>query len=222
MATTGIRPLAHAPVLREQVYEALEELIISGVLQPGQRLTELELAQQLNVSRNPVREALTLLARSGWVDLRPRHGAHVHQPTDREVEDFYRVRTVLEAESARLAAQEAASDDIVDLQALCERGLEALARQDEAAAVDANSAFHRRVAVMADNRVLSEMLALIEKRVRWYFGPVVRIRGRASWDEHAALLAAVADQNGDHAAAVMRAHCEATAATYRTRPRTQP
>lgn len=211
----SIRPLSHPPVLREQVYETLEELIIDGTLPPGQRLLESELATQLNVSRNPVREALTLLAHSGWVDLRPRQGAVVHQPTAKEVEDFFRVRTVLEEESARLAARKAKGDDIGGLRALIERGVAAVEAGDEASTVAANAEFHARVSAIADNEVLDEVLGLMKKRLRWYFAPVARQRGHASWDEHAELVDALQRRDENWAATVMRAHSEATASLYR-------
>jgi len=218
VATSRIRPLTVAPVLRDQVQETLEALIIDGTLRPGQRLLEAELAEQLHVSRNPVREALSLLARDGWIDLRPRHGAQVHEPSRKEVEDFFRVRTVLEGESARCAAEKATPGDLDGLRELVDRGVAAVAADDEQATVQANSAFHARMTEVADNRVLDEMLGLLKKRLLWYFAPVARIRGQASWDEHAALLDAIAGHDGDRAAAVMRDHCEATAALYRAMP----
>src|SRR5688572_17864341 len=107
----AIEPLLQPPVLRDQVYAALEELIINRTLRPGDRLLEAELADQLKVSRNPVREALTILAHAGWVDLRPRHGAVVHTPTMKEVDDFFQVRRALEEEGARLAAQHGTDAD---------------------------------------------------------------------------------------------------------------
>lgn len=67
--------------VRQQVYEALLELITSRTLHPGQHLVESELAGHLGVSRQPVREALQRLNTEGWVDLRPAQGAFVHEPT---------------------------------------------------------------------------------------------------------------------------------------------
>lgn len=214
MTENGINPLTHAPVLREQVYEALEELIITRALVPGQRLVEADLARQLHVSRNPVREALSLLHRAGWVDLRARHGAHVHQPTLREVEDFFRVRTVLEIESARLAARNATDEAMTALAKLFDDGLRALAAEDPERLALANSAFHAKATQMADNRVLTEMLLLLEKRLRWYFSRVVLVRGPKSWEEHAALMAAFAERDAEGAAQAMAHHCESTAAMY--------
>lgn len=71
---------------------------------------------------------------------------------------------------------------------------------------------------MAGNGFLAQLLELMEKRLRWYFAPVATLRGRASWDEHAALLDALEAGNGDLAAALTRHHCESTAAMYGSRP----
>lgn len=90
--------------LRERVYEALLELITTRALRPGQHLVESELAGHLGVSRQPVREALQRLNTEGWVDLRPAQGAFVHEPTEEEADQLLSVRTLLEAEAARLAA----------------------------------------------------------------------------------------------------------------------
>lgn len=212
----SITPLAQAPVLRDQVYEALEELVITGVLAPGERLVEADLARQLRVSRNPVREALSLLARERWVDLKPRHGAYVHEPTRKEVEDFFRVRTLLEAEAASLAAVNATPTGVEELRRRYEEGLEALAADDDLRIERANTAFHGQVMELADNGILQEVLGRLKKRLRWYFSRVVRARGASSWEEHLVLLEAI--ERGDAAAAadVMRQHCQATAAMYRS------
>ena len=215
MAEMGLLPVAQAPVLRDQVYARLEELIINGTLRHGDRLLEADLAEQLEVSRNPVREALTILAHSGWVDLRPRHGAVVHTPTAKEINDFFRIRGVLEEEGARLAADNATPADVARLRTLLEDGIAAVRAGDEAGTAQANSTFHDFVTRVANNQVLDEVLGLMKKRLRWYFAPVARLRGQGSWDEHRELVDALESHDGDRAAAVMRAHSEATAALYR-------
>ena len=77
-----VEPLRRPGPLRQGVQEALRELIISRTLAPGQHLVESELADRLDVSRGPVREALQALHARGWVDMRPGRGAFVHEPTD--------------------------------------------------------------------------------------------------------------------------------------------
>ncbi len=211
MPDLAIAPLHPAPALRDQVYATLEDLIVRGELVPGARLAEAELAEQLGVSRNPVREALTVLAHSGWVDLRPRQGAVVHEPSEKEREDFLAVRTLVKQGAARLAAQAATPAEIETLRGLVGRGTAAAQAGDLQAAGELNSAFHQAVDAAADNVVLSEVLALMRKRLRWYFLPIARLRGRESWAELARLVDAIEARDPDAAAAAMEAHCRRTA-----------
>jgi DNA-binding GntR family transcriptional regulator len=187
-------------------------MIVDGVLAPGQHLVEQELAERLGVSRNPIREALQALERGGWVDLRPRHGAFVHIPSADEASEFFHVRSVLERESARLAARNADEASISILAALIDK---ATPEVDAHALADLNTHFHRQVATMSGNRVLTELLGTIEKRLRWYFQPVAMVRGGRSWDQHAALVEAFVARDGDLAEAIMRDHTTATAHAYR-------
>ena len=84
-----ISPVARPVPLRQSVYEAMVELVVGGGLRPGEHLVETDLARQLGVSRQPVREALHRLEAEGWVDLRPNQGAFVHVPTDHEVDELW-------------------------------------------------------------------------------------------------------------------------------------
>lgn len=215
---TELDPFAavrQAPPLRDQVYDALERLIIDGTLSPGQRLVEGELAERLGVSRNPVREALSSLSRAGWVDLRPRQGAYVRRRTAAEGDEFFHVRQLLEIESARLAATNATEASIVILRDILADGWDALERQYDERLLSANSRFHAAVVAAAGNSVLTEILALLDKRLRWYFKPIVVRRAPNSWAEHTELVDAIAAADPDRAADVMRLHTEGTRQAYR-------
>ncbi|MPZ87489.1 MAG: FCD domain-containing protein [Nitriliruptorales bacterium] len=201
--------------LRQQVYERLEELIVYGALPPGQHLVESRLAAQLGVSRIPVREALQLLARNGWVDLRPRYGAFVHEPTLKEVEDVFRARALVEVEAARLLAKNATQDHVEELRRMLTDGATAVETCDERLLLRLNEAFHARVTEFAGNRVLAEISALLSKRNSWYFAAVVTERSLESWMEHRELVDAVAAGDPDRAAAVMQQHVDQTGSMYR-------
>lgn len=203
--------------LRERVYEALLELITTRALQPGQHLVESELAGHLGVSRQPVREALQRLNTEGWVDLRPAQGAFVHEPTEEEADQLLTVRTLLEAEAARLAAANTGSAGIGALEELCARGEQAVADGDVDLVVATNAAFHAKVMELAGNVVLGELAGQVDRRVRWYYTPVARQRGKQSWIEHRALIAAIADRDEQRATDVMRSHTEHTRETYHRR-----
>ncbi|MCP3754168.1 GntR family transcriptional regulator [Streptomyces sp. TBY4] len=203
--------------LRDRVYGALLELITTRALQPGQHLVESELAGHLGVSRQPVREALQRLSTEGWVDLRPAQGAFVHEPTEEEADQLLTVRTLLEAEAARLAAAHAGAEAVAALEELCAQGERAVAADDVDAAVETNARLHAKIMELAGNAVLAELAAQVDRRVRWYYTPVARQRGRQSWVEHRELIAAIAARDGQAATEIMRAHTEHTRKTYHER-----
>jgi DNA-binding GntR family transcriptional regulator len=208
--------------LRERVYEALLELIITRSLAPGQHLVETELAGHLGVSRQPVREALQRLNTEGWVDLRPAQGAFVHEPTEEEDDQLLVVRALLETEAARLAAANAPAQGLRRLDELCTVGEAAVEADDVDAVVAANAAFHAYVMELAGNAVLKELAAQVERRVRWYYTPIARQRGAASWLEHRELIVAITNRDEPHAQQVMRTHTEHTRTSYHQRNREVP
>lgn len=214
-AQRGVRQPLERPVpLRQAVYEAIVEMIISRALEPGEHIVESDLAAQLGVSRQPVREALQRLQNEGWVDLRAGLGAFVHVPTDVEADQLLSVRTLLETESARLAAKAANPARIERLWELQRAGEEALTRNDQDELVAANANLHAYIMEVSGNAVLAELISMVDRRVRWYYAPIARSRGGEAWEEHAALIDAIASRNGRRAADLMRRHTERTRAEY--------
>ncbi|MQA96933.1 MAG: FCD domain-containing protein [Streptosporangiales bacterium] len=222
--SVGARYVQRPVPLREGVYEAILEMIVTRALGPGRHLVEGELAELLGVSRQPVREALQRLSMEGWVDLRPALGAFVHVPTDAEADQLLVVRAMIESESARLAAAyvaeagDDAKEDVERLRGLWRHGVETLRRGDVDVIVSANAEFHAAVNELTGNEVLAGFAAQVDRRVQWYYNPVARQRGSASWDEHAELIDAIAAGDGDRAAQIMRAHTEHTRRSYHDRP----
>jgi DNA-binding GntR family transcriptional regulator len=213
-ARTVRAPLERPAPLRQAVYDALVEMIITRELQPGEHLVENELAAQLGVSRQPVREALQRLQSEGWVDLRPALGAFVHVPTDAEADQLLAVRTLLEAESARLAARHATPEQVERLWALQHTGEKALADDDQEGLVAGNAALHAHIVSMSGNTVLADLIASVDRRVRWYYLPIARTRGKDAWDEHAELIQAIARRSARRAGDLMRQHTERTREIY--------
>ncbi|HET7328879.1 MAG TPA: GntR family transcriptional regulator [Nocardioidaceae bacterium] len=213
-APAAVRRLKRPAPLRESVYEALTEMIIAGSLQRGQHLVEVELAEMLGVSRQPVREALQRLHNEGWVDLRPGFGAIVHVPGEDEVDQLLAARAALESESARLAAGHATEESVTKLRELCSAGAESLDEGDIDTAVSINAELHRLVSELSGNKFLVDFAAQVDRRVRWYYTPVAPARGQASWQEHSRLVQAIAEGDADLAAQIMREHTEHTRKTY--------
>jgi DNA-binding GntR family transcriptional regulator len=217
-----IRPLQRPVPLRQSVYDALIDLIVGGELPPGQHMVETDLARQLGVSRQPIREALHRMEAEGWVDLRPSQGAFVHVPTDTEVDHLLDVRVLLEAETARLAAAIPASAvkaaQLARLREICQTGQAFAEADDFAGAVTVNNTFHAEIAAIGGNTVLAELAHIVGRRVQWYYRMVAPKRGHGSWEEHTELIEAI--EAGDPALAgeVARKHTERTREAYH-RPR---
>ena len=211
---TGRPPLKRPAPLREAVYEALVEMIVSGQLQPGQHLVENDLAVALGVSRQPIREALLRLEAEEWVDLRPWHWAFVHVTTRAEVWHLLSVRTLLEVESARLAAKHATPEHIKGLRKIQKDGENAVEADDEEALVAANTALHAFMVSISGNTVLAGMIASVERRVRWYFTPLARMRRNHTWVEHAEIIDAITNGDARRAQSLMRRHADQTRRGY--------
>jgi DNA-binding GntR family transcriptional regulator len=224
MTVAMIRPLQRPVPLRQSVYDALIDLIVGGELPPGQHMVETDLARQLGVSRQPIREALHRMEAEGWVDLRPSQGAFVHVPTDSEVDELLDVRALLEAETARLAAAGSGSDlqarptQLARLREICREGQAAAEADDFGSAVAANNAFHAEIAVMGGNAVLAELADIVGRRVQWYYRMVAPARGHGSWAEHAEMIDVIEAGDPERAEALARKHTERTREAYH-RPR---
>ena len=220
MTVAIIRPLQRPVPLRQSVYDALIDLIVGGELPPGQHMVETDLARQLGVSRQPIREALHRMEAEGWVDLRPSQGAFVHVPTDSEVDELLDVRALLEAETARLAAAssgpnpQARSAQLARLREICRGGEAAAEADDFGSAVAANNAFHAEIAVIGGNAVLAELADIVGRRVQWYYRMVAPARGHGSWAEHAEMIDAIEAGEPERAQALARKHTERTRDAY--------
>ncbi len=214
MPAVVIQPVPRPVPLRQSVYDALIDLIVGGELRPGQHLVETDLARQLGVSRQPIREALHRMEAEGWVDLRPSQGAFVHVPTSSEVDELLDVRALLEAETAVLAARTATPAQVGRLREICADGQRAAGQDDLSAAITANDLFHAEIALVAGNAVLAELAGIVGRRVQWYYRMVAPERGYGSWSEHAELIDAIEAADAEQAQLLARRHAERTRDAY--------
>ena len=121
----SLRPIAHQP-LRHAVLAEIRRRITEGVYEQGARLFEDQIAAELEVSRNPVREALQALAAEGFVELEPRRGARVARVPVERAAELFEVRAALEGLMARLAAERRTDADVDVLRSLVDRGVAAV------------------------------------------------------------------------------------------------
>ena len=189
---------------RDVVAAELRRLILCGELRPGGRLVEDRLAERLGVSRNPVREALTVLAAEGFVEVQARKGACVARLSSVDAEDLYEVRLALEPVGARLAAAGATEEGTAALRSLLAQSWSATENGDLDRLSDLNTSFHCTVMTLSGNGYLSGIAEPMIKRAQWLFRHSAAARAPHSWTEHQELLEAIA--SGDQAAAQAAAY----------------
>lgn len=138
--------LNRAIPLRDQIYQLIRRMIVTGLLKPGDIIHELTIADQLDLSRTPVREAIKRISDEGLVEVRAQSGTYVAPITPPEIEEAYLIRTALELESVRRAA--VAFDDahrrLLEGVTMAHRA--ALDRGDYAEAIARDDDFHRTIA----------------------------------------------------------------------------
>lgn len=155
-ATNGNGPIRRSRRVVEDVHERLEEMIATGRLRAGSRLLQTRLADDLGVSRTPIREALLQLEREGLVTTVPGRGMFVKSATPTEVLEVYEVRRLLEPYAARRACERASAADIARVEEL-QRQLEQPER-DMANALRVNAELHQAMVQPCGNRAIIRIL----------------------------------------------------------------
>lgn len=195
--------------LSDGIYEWLRERIIDGSLAPGARIRERELAEELKVSRIPVREALPQLESEGYIRTMPRRGAVVTQMSVRDVEELFDVRASLEVLAARLAAAECAKGASTErLNAMLSEAEEAVAAQEEMRIAHVNSRIHDEILVVSNNALLQRLMSPVGGRVRRLFHIVTERDQVGLHREHVSLCRAIAEGQVELAGALAFAHVE--------------
>jgi DNA-binding GntR family transcriptional regulator len=198
----------------ERVYRRLRQMILTGQLPPQTRMVELHFAEQFEVSRTPVREALKRLTAENLILNDPVRGLVVHDPEPYEVTDMYLVRDVLEALAARLAAQRITPDELRQLHMAHDSMREGVNTGHEDLVITANLSFHDAIYRSARNETLFRMARDLSDLVRRFSAEAFADPQRAAdvVDEHAEILDALDRHDANAAAAASSRHMQRTSA----------
>lgn len=203
-------PIEHSgeqPLL-DSLVTAIENDILEGRLQPGDRLEQIALAERFKVSRTPIREALRLLEASRLIEIKPRLGATVARPTAAEVVELFEVVAELEGSAARLAAERMQPNDLKAIKAAHIACRRAAGGDDADAYYHVNREFHDAIHAAAKNLVLVEQIRMLDKRLSPYRRFVTFRPGRTheALREHDEIMVALQAHNGSRAGEAMRDH----------------
>lgn len=201
-----------APAVQEtlfsHVYDALRQAIVTGVLQPGQRVNEAAVARQMCISRGPVREAIRRLEQAGLLVSIPRRGTVVVSLSPEDVEEVYTLRADLETRAIGRATSRLSEADLAELQRLLDVMQAASAGGDLPTLLEADIAFHRTIVQAAGWPQLQRMWESLHPRTLTLY----TIRTLAEWsadrhaERHQPILEALRARDVEAARAAIRRH----------------
>ena len=190
---------------QKDAYDLILKAIDEGTYRPGSRLVESELAERFGVSRTPIREALQRLETQGLLS-RDGRSLIVASLDHDQMAQLYIVRAELEGLAARLAAQHAAAEEIKVLQEMVAADQALL--DDPSALSRANRRFHKQIHLASHNKYLVQQLDLVHRSMALMATTSLAAEGRSpvALEEHAAIVSAIAERDGERAARMLKDH----------------
>ncbi|MBR0127021.1 MAG: GntR family transcriptional regulator [Firmicutes bacterium] len=199
----------HKP-LREMVYEELKMQILTGAIIPGTRMMEVELADEMGVSRTPIREAIRKLEKEGLVTIEPRRGAYASMISTEDMIEILEVRQDLEGLAAYFAADRMSSDKLKELHEVNEQYKDAVNRGSMEDMIFFDTKFHRDIVDSSHNKILVQMIEQLQElvlRFRYIYYDDFR-RAENMYDEHEAIIGAIEGGNPTEARYAADIHIE--------------
>ncbi len=194
--------------LRDIVFQTLRNAIITGELQPGERLMETQLAEKLGVSRTPIREAIRKLELEGLVIMVPRKGAQVAQFTEKDIQDVLEVRAALEALAAKLACKRMDDRSFLKLQLAIAEYSYAAKNKDLETMIEKDVEFHDIICNATQNDKLIQLFTNLKEQVNRY--RITYLKNVEDSDtveaEHLAILEALKNKDEEVASALASQH----------------
>ncbi len=196
--------------LREVVFETLREAIINGTLKPGERMMEIQLAEQLGVSRTPVREAIRKLELEGFVVMIPRKGAYVAGISLKDIADVFEVRAAMEALAAGLAAERITAEELEEMERLLVRIGEYIEANRFEEVVEMDTLFHEALYKASRNLKLEQILQNLREQIQRFRSTSLAYPGRMreALEEHKKIVEAISERNAALAQQLAQEHIE--------------
>jgi DNA-binding GntR family transcriptional regulator len=194
--------------LVDQAYATILDAICDGTLKPGERLTQESVAERLNVSRQPIHNALLVLKAQGFVREAGRRGVSVVPLDPKLFEAIYQFRSAVEPLAVTLATPRLSSEAIKQGCTLIRRGKSAARKRDNNALLAADMAFHSFIYEWSGNSLILDTMRLNWHHLRRAMREVLQLPGLAErvWREHEAIFESMVAQRRDESASLMRHH----------------
>jgi len=195
------KPIEHHQTLREKILETIREAILRGTLKAGEKVAEPELAERFGISRTPIREAFRQLESEGYLTVIPRKGAVVTSLSERDVEEFYAIKSILEGYAARIAATRLTDKEVERLEAINDRLGQLAHDGDVKTFFRVHNEFHELFIKAAGNIKLADLIGQLMMKFNRLRMASLSLPGRMeiSVQEHRKIIQAFREQDGEKA-----------------------
>ena len=196
--------------LRDVVFESMRDAIIAQVLRPGERLMEVQLAEEMGVSRTPVREAIRKLELEGFAIIVPRKGAYVASISVSDVHELYEIRVALETLACGLAAERATFEEIEAMEKALFGENSFLGSSNVFDTVKVDVGLHDMICRASRNERLQTTLNNLREQIYRTRAVVASMPGikKRSLEQHRRIVEAIASRDSELARALMQEHVE--------------
>ncbi len=200
------KPIERHQTLREKILETIRDAILKGTLKAGEKVAEPELAERFGISRTPIREAFRQLESEGYLTVIPRKGAVVASLSERDIEEFYSIKSILEGYAARMAAENLSDKDIERLETINERLHQLAIGGDIKTFFKIHNEFHDLFIRAAGNEKLFELIGQLGLKFNRLRMASLSLPGRMdiSVQEHKKILQAFRQHDGEAADNLVR------------------
>lgn len=203
-------PVERPLTLRERIVDFIKDSVVSGRLKPGERVPEQEIAESFGISRTPIREAFRQLESEGFITVTPRKGAVVSPITDKDVSEFYEIKSLLEGYAASLACGKLTPKDIKRLETLNAQMVRHAEKEDVKAFFRLDNQFHATFLTSCGNDKLCAMVNQLVQQFERFRITALSVPGRMaeSVRQHREIIEAFRNGNSSLVEGLVRANAE--------------
>lgn len=208
----NLKPVGRIETTKELVYREIKNAILNGHISYNEIFTEVQLAELLNTSRTPIREAVQDLIKEGLIVSVPRRGLTVRKITLNELEQIFLLRTSIEKEVIKKLTNMITDNQIEELKAICEQQVQAMHNDNDAEFINLDQQFHFSLTRFANYFLIEEVLSNLYELTQLIGLQAVKKKNRKNevMEEHLAIINALEERDAEQAAHWMVMHLKNT------------
>ncbi|MBE1444124.1 GntR family transcriptional regulator [Paenibacillus sp. OAS669] len=208
----NLKPIDKPTTTKERAYNEIKHVILSGYITSEEIFTEVKLAELLNTSRTPVREALADLIKEGLIVSIPRKGMAVRKVTENEMEQIFLLRASIETKVIQKLAETITPEQLEELKAICKEQEEAMLNNDDIAFIKLDQTFHITLTRFVEYELIEQMLLNLHNLSQLIGLRAIRKINRMKevLEEHLDIISAIERKDAEQSAEMMARHLNKT------------